>query len=1093
MRVYLLCFIIIGLVYGQDDTFYFAKNPQDLSVVAGDEAELECAASVNAGLVYFWQQDGVTVENTTRKLQVGSNLLIRRADPNIDQGQYSCIATDATTAFSLTSRSALLNIHWLSNRSQVILQVPSKDEVITDGVDIVMRCDAEGSGELRFEWFRNAERLRKTDRYQFKANKFHLKGATPRDNGVYKCAATNEAGTVTSKDNFVLAIQGDRWSHILKEPQSVLVKKGSSALFDCVYEHADVIEWYFGEKGPLENSTSFSVLHNNSLLVHKADMHNEGLYGCVGIRGESPEIPVKYTAELEIAYLEDMTENNLEPVLPSGIGAVAEDGQIRVTCLPPRSLPPPSLYWKGPLSALPLPPSGPIRVDGTSLIIDAAKRRDAGNYTCVAENLSGSKEIGFRLVITSPPSLERGPTSVTVDEGETAVFYCQFKGMEPPITTVHWLKDNASFRQDSRLSIDQSTGTLTITNTQVSDKGDYSCLVNTTGYKPLVSKPASLHIKEKLKFSPRPVDKKLERGSVKKVYCKAQGSSQPLVKWLKIGDGDNTFDLPVHVQDINGTLHFNGVKWEDKGRYMCVASNPQGVINVTIEIDVVETPKFVVLPRNPTEAFEGYSIQMDCVAEGDPKPTIQWDKNSVMNDFDSKRFHVLENGSLVIDEVHFSDEGKYGCTAGNSGGLKRYEISLHVRSSEGYKPDGTIEGLESEGSMMTKTVTITLSAAAAYMVLVIGLMAWCRYRRHKRKQAYLEANPTSPVGEATGLSLLGKGDGNGIANQNGTLNGSEQKQKNGEVVRSDGENTAHSQGSNQSRRSKNGYDKLSFPRQDLHNMMLLGNGEFGEVYLAQARGIKEGADTVVMVKALQQMRDENALQEFKRQLDMFSRLDHSNISKLIGLCRDSEPHYMVLQYTDWGDLKQFLLATRKESKGSKPRPAPLTPSQTIALVHQLAMAMEHISNHRTVHRDLAARNCLISSDLSLKVSFSALCKDTYAKEYFKHRNQTIPLRWMPLEAVTEDDYSCKSDIYSFAATVWEIYTRGELPFSRLSDREVLESLQRGDLHWKHHKNMPEQLKVILDRCWNQNPRDRPTFSFVAVEIGDIKVSTPTEP
>lgn len=44
------------------------------------------------------------------------------------------------------------------------------------------------------------------------------------------------------------------------------------------------------------------------------------------------------------------------------------------------------------------------------------------------------------------------------------------------------------------------------------------------------------------------------------------------------------------------------------------------------------------------------------------------------------RFHVLENGSLMIEEVHLSDEGKYGCTAGNSGGLKRYEVSLIVRS-----------------------------------------------------------------------------------------------------------------------------------------------------------------------------------------------------------------------------------------------------------------------------------------------------------------------------------------------------------------------------------------------------------------------------
>lgn len=58
---------------------------------------------------------------------------------------------------------------------------------------------------------------------------------------------------------------------------------------------------------------------------------------------------------------------------------------------------------------------------------------------------------------------------------------------------------------------------------------------------------------------------------------------------------------------------------------------------------------------------------------------------------------------------------------------------------------GSVEGLENDGSMMTKTVSITLSAAAAYMVLVIGLMAWCRYRRRKRKQAYLDANPTSPL------------------------------------------------------------------------------------------------------------------------------------------------------------------------------------------------------------------------------------------------------------------------------------------------------------------------------------------------------------
>ena len=44
---------------------------------------------------------------------------------------------------------------------------------------------------------------------------------------------------------------------------------------------------------------------------------------------------------------------------------------------------------------------------------------------------------------------------------------------------------------------------------------------------------------------------------------------------------------------------------------------------------------------------------IDCVAEGDPRPTIQWDKNSVMNDFDQRRysFTVTEICMCVVNNV----------------------------------------------------------------------------------------------------------------------------------------------------------------------------------------------------------------------------------------------------------------------------------------------------------------------------------------------------------------------------------------------------------------------------------------------------------
>lgn len=61
----------------------------------------------------------------------------------------------------------------------------------------------------------------------------------------------------------------------------------------------------------------------------------------------------------------------------------------------------------------------------------------------------------------------------------------------------------------------------------------------------------------------------------------------------------------------------------------------------------------------------------------------------------------------------------------------------------------------------------------------------------------------------------------------------------------------------------------------------------------------ENVTPPVIVKSLQNIKNENALIEFKRETDIFHRLSHENVVKFIGLCRDAEPHYMVLEYADW--------------------------------------------------------------------------------------------------------------------------------------------------------------------------------------------------
>lgn len=83
-----------------------------------------------------------------------------------------------------------------------------------------------------------------------------------------------------------------------------------------------------------------------------------------------------------------------------------------------------------------------------------------------------------------------------MDEDDPAVLTCRFSGMAYPITSVHWRKDGRAVRSDGgHIHIDLANGTLKIHSALLSDRGEYVCAVNTTGFSPVYSKPANIHVK----------------------------------------------------------------------------------------------------------------------------------------------------------------------------------------------------------------------------------------------------------------------------------------------------------------------------------------------------------------------------------------------------------------------------------------------------------------------------------------------------------------------------------------------------------------------------------------------------------------------
>ncbi|KAL0273509.1 UNVERIFIED_CONTAM: hypothetical protein PYX00_006148 [Menopon gallinae] len=939
--------------------------------------------------------------------------------------------------------------------ASVQLHSPNSESDIEIGGEVVLKCVAEGNGEMKYDWFRNDEQL-----YKSKNKKFHIKDVSPSSNGVYRCRAHNEAGSVESEENFALKLRSPLYPQVKLLPSDKLATRGDTVRLDCLFEKADETHWYF--KGDdVEDSDTRHVHSNGSLSIRNVSTADEGFYTCEAVRkpDEYQEYLQLYSAKLKLAFIEDLSASSLEPSPVASTIIAPRTRPFEVACLAPPGLPTPKVWWRN-SSGKNVSNPNHSRSDISFLVFESPREVDSGNYTCVAENKAGSTNFTVQLMISVPPVVTSSSSLVTVDEGKPFTLACPFRGTPYPATVIRWKKDKKYLKHD-RVMINKANGSLTILDSKPLDKGFYVCEVNTTGFKPVDSKPYQLIVIEKLKFTPTPVSKNLELGVPIKIPCKAQGTPAPVIRWLKERFTHERF--PPHVQDINGTLHFNTVYMTDRGKYICIATSTQGTINATVNFEVVVSPKFKIKPLNPTEVVEGSPVTLHCVADGDPAPTIKWDKNGEINGLDPQRFQIFDNGTLFARYVSLDDEGKYGCTAGNSGGLKREEALLIVRSADGYQ---TVE--DGDESMMTKTVTITLSAAAAYMVLVIGLMVWCRYRRRKRKEAYLKANPEG--------ILLSKTENGDVPTANGEKpEGSDKKHRRENGRKSDGGETAHSQSSSQSKRSSKSsyYEKLVYPRQNLSDLKLIGHGIFGQVFIGRA----ENVATPVVVKSLQHTRDENVLIEFKRETDMFHRLSHDNIAKIIGLCKEVDNHFMILEHTDWGDLKHFLQTTKKER-------SKLSSSQIIDIAKQISIGMEYLSNARFVHKDLSARNCIISSDMKVKISMIALSKDVYSADYAEYRNQVIPLRWLPYEAVFEDDYSTKSDVYSFAALCWELYHQGERPFYNIPDSSVIEKLQRRELVIKPSKTAPGNVAAILSACVATSPKDRPTFSSIAIILGE---------
>lgn len=1076
----IIIFVSLFHIVLSQDTFYFSSKPEDMDVIEGSEVLLRCDVSNRQHIVFSWAHNNKPIVPTSRRFQEGSHLHILRVTREEDSGTFSCIATNKTSGYSLVSEAAL-NIQWIDKISTVELKRPKPEELVLN-TEVLLKCQITGNPDLLFDWYHNTFRLFNKNRIKIldKGSKVRITNVTAEDNGIYSCRAENTAGARYSSENFLLNVKAPGTPHLIESQftRSLTVLRNDPARLDCPFTEAVRVDW-FSLHEKISNSSRYQVFENGSLYFPRVRSSDEGIYRCEGL-GANRRIPSQtFTSEIFIASLEEFKMESFEPRLISNFPIVIPmHTRFVVKVFPPDGRPKPTLEWRD-RSGLVIGPSGNIHVNETDLIFERPQEMDSGNYTAIIRNIAGEKLQKVWIIVSVPPTIRRPPLNMAVQEDSPAILSCQVSGTPYPVTTVIWEKDGQLIRMGSmRHIIDLEHGTLTIQQTEMADAGTYKCVANTTGQSLVESQGAYLHVKKKLKFSPPPENSHIELYHDASVTCKAEGDGPVRISWMK----SSPVNTASHFTTMGGTMNFFKVQRSDEGMYTCTASNDkQGSINTTVYIDVVERPRFQVLPKNMT-IYEGHPAMLHCVAIGDPRPDIHWDKN-YFQDIDSSRIKLFPNGTLFIAKVYMEDQGRYGCVASNVAGKVRIEAFLTVTTSI----DFTMGKSTDDGSDMMKTIIIAVCSAGAYLALVIALTAYCSYRllmQRKNRKATT------------------KSENGHLAAEQHELLVKERDSESRNQCRSDSDNRSHasglsshpSQSSSSYTRSRRGsLDRLVYPRQNLSSIGMLGNGVFGDIFLAKARDIRDvEPETLVVVKSLL-MKDEHLFFEFRQEMEMYSKLDHPFIVKLLGVCRDLEPHFMIMEYCDWGDLKQFLLATRGHING-RPFPSrvpPLTLAQKLTMYNQIALGMEHLSNHRFIHKDLAARNILLTSRMELKISSLSMCRDVYAGEYFFHNQSFLPLRWTAPEVLQKNDYSTKSDVWAYGVFMWEVFSLGELPYPTLTDEEVFRKLKCCDIQLPLTEQIPIELRDVIRKCLSENPRDRPQFTELCLLLSELMTKCQT--
>ncbi|XP_043946953.1 tyrosine-protein kinase Fer isoform X2 [Drosophila biarmipes] len=242
----------------------------------------------------------------------------------------------------------------------------------------------------------------------------------------------------------------------------------------------------------------------------------------------------------------------------------------------------------------------------------------------------------------------------------------------------------------------------------------------------------------------------------------------------------------------------------------------------------------------------------------------------------------------------------------------------------------------------------------------------------------------------------------------------------------------------------------------------IGRGNFGDVYKAKLKSTKLD----VAVKTCRMTLPDEQKRKFLQEGRILKQYDHPNIVKLIGICVQKQPIMIVMELVLGGSLLTYL---RKNSNG-------LSNRQQMGMCRDAAAGMRYLESKNCIHRDLAARNCLVDLEHSVKISDFGMSREE--EEYIVSDGmKQIPVKWTAPEALNFGKYTSLCDVWSYGILMWEIFSKGDTPYSGMSNSRARERIDTG-YRMPTPENTPAEMYRLMLKCWAADAESRPHFDEI---------------